>query len=134
MYNKLKSFKEGGNDMVDSENPSAQQKAKRVKKAIEASNVHREQKRFHKGIEILREALQYQMEVDQVYYRLGNIYYDAGDLDQAEAAYKRAIEINEEHVSAHHNLSVVYKRKGTLSKFVEMFKKSKRLVIKKPFM
>ena len=120
--------------MGDSEELSVQQKAKRVKKAIEVSNIHREQKQFHKGIAILREALQYQTQVDQVYYRLGNIYYDSGDLDQAEAAYKRAIEINAEHVSAHHNLSVVYKRKGTLFKFVEMIKKSKRLSIKKPFM
>lgn len=120
--------------MGESEKLSAEQRLERVKKAIEESNSLRLHKRFREGVETLREALQYQMQTDQIYYWLGNIYYDAEDLDRAETAYKQAIEINKQHANAYHNLSVVYKRKGNRFKFVEMLKKSKKIAILKPFM
>ena len=118
--------------MNDSDPSSLQEKNEKVQQAIELSNRLRKQRRFHKGIDVLNEALRYQVKVDQIYYRLGNLYYDFGDLDQAEAAYERAIEINKNHVNAHHNLSVVYKQKGKISQFVKMIRKKARLSIEKP--
>jgi tetratricopeptide (TPR) repeat protein len=105
-------------------------KKEEVEKALEQANIYRKEKRFQKGIDLLLDALRYQVEEDQIYYRLGNIYYNAGDLDQAEYAYQRAIEKNKEHANAHHNLSVVYKRKGKTSEFVKMKKKATKLAIK----
>ncbi len=107
------------------------EKREEVQKALELASIYRKQKRFQKGIDLLLGALQYRLEEDQIYYRLGNIYYDAGDLDRAEYAYQRAIEKNREHANAHHNLSVVYKRKGRIWEFVKMKKKAARLAIKK---
>ncbi len=109
------------------------ERERRVKKAIEESNILRQQKRFHQGIDVLHEALKFKLNEDQIYYSLGNIYCDFGDLEQAETAYQRAIEINKDHVNAHHNLSVVYKRKGRISKFVKMIKKKAKLSVETAF-
>ena len=106
------------------------EKKEEVEKAIEEAEIHKRKKRFQKGIDLLVDALRYQVKEDQIYYRLGNTYYDAGDLDRAEDAYQRAIEKNKDHVNAHHNLSVVYKRKGRISKFVMAKKKASRLKIR----
>jgi tetratricopeptide (TPR) repeat protein len=106
------------------------EKKEEVERAIEEAIIHRKKKRFQKGIDLLVEALRYQVEEDQIYYQLGNIYYDAGDLDRAEYAYQQAIEKNKEHVNAHHNLSIVYKRKGRIWEFVRMKKKAARMAIK----
>jgi tetratricopeptide (TPR) repeat protein len=106
------------------------EKKEEVEKAIEKAKIHRKQKRFQKGIDLLGEALRYQVKEDEIYYRLGNIYYDTGDLDQAEYAYQCAIEKNKEHANAHHNLSVVYKRKGRIWEFVKMKRKATKLAIK----
>ncbi len=101
-----------------------------VEKALEQADIYRKEKRFQKGIDLLLDALRCQVEEDQIYYRLGNIYYNAGDLDRAEYAYQRAIEKNKKHVNAHHNLGVVYKRKGRIWEFVKMKKKATILAIK----
>ena len=105
-------------------------KKEEVEKALEEAKIHRKKKRFQKGIDLLVDALRYQVKEDEIYYRLGNIYYDAGDLDQAESAYQSAIEKNKDHAYAHHNLSVVYKRKGKTWEFVKMKKKATKLAIK----
>lgn len=108
------------------------EKRERVEKAIEEAKIHRKKKRFQKGIDLLVDTLRYRICEDQIYYRLGNIYYDGGDLDRAEYAYRRAIEKNREHVNAHHNLSVVYKKKGQISEFVKMKKKATKLAARNP--
>ena len=118
--------------MMDSDPSDLQEKRERVQLALDASSALRKQKRFHEGIEVLREALDHRIQEDQVYYRLGNLYYDSGDLNQAEAAYKRAIDINRNHVNAHHNLSVVYKQKGKISEFVKAIRKAAKLSMQKP--
>ena len=120
-------------EMSDSADLNMLEKEKRVEKAIEEANRLRQKKRFQQGIDVLRAALEYRIKEDQIYYRLGNIHWDSGDLDQAEMAYKRAIEINKDHVNAHHNLSVVYKKKGKISEFVKIVKKKAKLPIEKVF-
>lgn len=108
------------------------QREEEVKKAIEKAKEYRKGERFQEGIDLLVNVLKYRVKEDQVYYRLGNIYYDAGDLDRAEYAYRRAIEKNKMHVNAHHNLSVVYKKQGKIAEFVKMKKKTTRLTAKNP--
>jgi len=116
--------------MRDTGKLTKDEKKEEVEKAMEEAKIHRKRKRFQKGIDLLVDTLRYQVKEDEIYYRLGNIYYDAGDLDRAEYAYQRAIEKNKEHLNAQHNLSVVYKRKGRIWKFVKMKKKAARLAIK----
>jgi tetratricopeptide (TPR) repeat protein len=121
---------ETGKTMRDNRKLTEDEKKEEVGKALKQAGIHRKKKRFQKGIDLLLDALRYQIEEDQIYYQLGNIYHDAGDLDQAENAYQRAIEKNKEHANAHHNLGVVYKRKGRIWEFVKMKKKATRLAIK----
>jgi tetratricopeptide (TPR) repeat protein len=116
--------------MRDNRKLTEDEKKEEVGKALKRASIHRKEKRFQKGIDLLLHALRYQTEEDQIYYQLGNIYCDAGDLDRAEDSYQRAIEKNKEHANAHHNLSVVYKRKGRIWDFVKMKKKATRLAIK----
>jgi tetratricopeptide (TPR) repeat protein len=116
--------------MRDSRKLTEDEKKEEVGKALKQASIHRKEKRFQKGIDLLLDVLRYQVKEDQIYYQLGNIYYDAGDLDQAEVVYQRAIEKNKEHANAHHNLGVVHKRKGRIWDFVKMKKKATRLAIK----
>lgn len=81
---------------------------------------------------MLVEALKYGIEKAQIYFRLGNLYYDAGDLSRAEYAYKRAIEEDPKHASAHHNLGVVYRKQGKISQAVKMLKRARRLELRYP--
>lgn len=78
------------------------------------------------------EALKYKTKRAQIYFRLGNIYFDAGDLSRAEYAYKRAIEEDPRHAAAHHNLGVVYRRQGKIGLSVKMLKKARRLELLHP--
>jgi tetratricopeptide (TPR) repeat protein len=65
-----------------------------------------------------------------VFYRLGNVYIDAGDLARAEGAYKRAIEIDPYHANALNNLAVVYKRQGRTGLFVRTYRRAMRAPIR----
>jgi len=88
--------------------------------------------RPQEGIPLLVEALKYGVEKARIYFRLGNLYYDAGDLAKAEYAYKRAIEEDPKHISAHHNLGVVYRKQGKISRAVKMLKKARKLELRYP--
>jgi len=80
----------------------------------------------------LVDVLKYGIDKAQVYFRLGNLYFDSGDLSRAEYAYQRAIQEDPKHASAHHNLGVVYRRQGKISQSVKMLKKARRLEIRYP--
>ena len=92
----------------------------------------RKKKAYREGIQLLVEALQYGIHKEKLYYRLGNLYIDAGDLARAEYTYKRALEINPNHANAMHNLAVVYKRQKKTSLFVKTYKKSQKMAIQHP--
>lgn len=98
-----------------------------VQTALARAEAARRARRFQEGIDILLDALEYRIDPDVIFYRLGNIYFDASDLARAEYCYQRAIEINPSHVNAHHNLAVVYKRTGRLHDSVRFQKRAARL-------
>ncbi|MBT9166437.1 MAG: hypothetical protein DDT25_01122 [Chloroflexi bacterium] len=62
-----------------------------------------------------------------IYYRLGNLYIDGGDLNWAEYAYKRAIEVDPHHANAMHNLALVYKQQRKISLYMKTYKESQRM-------
>lgn len=115
--------------MSDNEMPAVpiEGAEERVKEALEKAELARRNRQYKAGIDLLLDALQYKVQVDMVFYRLGNLYFDSGDLARAEYAYRRAIETNPHHVNAHHNLSVVYKRTGRIHDSVRMRKRAARL-------
>ncbi len=108
------------------------EKEEHVEVALEKAKELREEEKYEKGINKLLDALQLGVNEDDVYYRLGNIYFDSGDLDRAEYAYNRAIEENDEHVNAQHNLAVVYKEQGKISKSVKQRKKANKIELENP--
>lgn len=108
------------------------EREERVSKSLEKAQELREKGKYDKGKEKLLNALELEVKKDKVYYRLGNLFFDAGDLDRAEYAYKRAIEENEEHVNSQHNLAVVYKKQGRISKSVKQRKKANKIELQNP--
>lgn len=104
----------------------------RVADALRMGEELRKAKEYDKGIDVLVEALQYGVEKAKIYFRLGNIYFDAGKLDHAEYAYRRAIDLDPTHVNAHHNLSVVLRKQGKFSEALRMRRHAERLAIQYP--
>jgi len=98
-----------------------------VERALEEAERLRRAGRYREGIDLLIDALQRGEKRAQIYFRLGNIYFDLGNLERAEYAYKKAIEHDPEHVSAHHNLAVVYRRRGKIAEAVRLRKRALRL-------
>lgn len=92
----------------------------------------RRDKRHQEAIELLVDLLRYGEEKATIYFRLGNVYFDAGDLARAEYTYQRAIQEDPHHASAHHNLGVVYRKQGRIAESVKMLKKARRLEIRHP--
>lgn len=88
--------------------------------------------RHAEGIALLLDALRYGEAKAQVLFRLGNLYFEQGDLARAEHAYRRATEEDPHHASAHHNLGVVYRRQGKITQSVQMLKKARRLELRHP--
>lgn len=88
--------------------------------------------RHEEGISLLLDALRYGVAKAQVLFRLGNLYFERGDLSRAEHAYRRATEEDPHHASAHHNLGVVYRRQGKISQSVKMLKKARWLDVRYP--
>ena len=59
----------------------------------------------------------------KVYYRMGNVYRDQKQLDQAIGAYRRAIDLDPNDKFVHNNLGVVYMEKGDYANAVKSFKR-----------
>jgi tetratricopeptide (TPR) repeat protein len=104
----------------------------RVEEALRMGEELRKAKEYDKGIDILVEALQYGVEKAKIYFRLGNIYFDAGKLEHAEYAYRRAIDLDPHHINAHHNLSVVLRKQGKFSEAIRMRRLAERLAWQNP--
>jgi len=111
---------------------SPEERERICRAALARAEELRRAKRYEEGIQLLVEALKYGLEKPAIYFRLGNIYFDAGDLSRAEYAYKRAIEEDPRHALAHHNLGVVYRKQGKIGLSVKMLKKARRLELLHP--
>ena len=103
-----------------------------VSEALKRAEELRREKRYDQGIDLLVDALQYGVDRAQIYYRLGNLYFDAKKVDHAEYAYRKTIEIEPNHVNAHHNLSVVFRQQGKISESVKFRKKASSLARRHP--
>lgn len=111
---------------------TASARQKLVQEALEQAEELRRRKRHKEAIDLLVELLRYGEEKATIYFRLGNVYFDAGDLARAEYAYQRAIQEDPRHASAHHNLGVVYRKQGKIGESVKMLKKARRLEMRYP--
>lgn len=103
-----------------------------MRQALAKAEELRRAQRHKEAIDLLVDLLRYGEEKATIYFRLGNIYFDAGDLARAEYAYHRAIQADPRHASAHHNLGVVYRKQGRIAESVKMLKKARRLEMRYP--
>lgn len=111
---------------------SNEDKAAFVREALANAEEHRKAGEYKEGISLLVEALKYGVDRATVYYKLGNLYINAGDLTRAEYVYKRALEFDPKHTNAMHNLSIVYKRQKKISLYVKTYKRSQRMALRHP--
>jgi lipoprotein NlpI len=58
---------------------------------------------------------------------LGNLLFDAGDVEGAIARYERAIALDSEYAVAHLNLGAAYKRAGRIADAVRALRQAERL-------
>ena len=100
--------------------------------ALQRSEELRQAKAYDEGIRVLNEALGREVDHAAIYFRLGNLYIDQGDLGRAERAYRRALELDPEHDRAKNNLAVVYKRQGKYYEFVKTYKDAQRMALRPP--
>jgi len=113
------------------QNTPEEQQALVQEALVQAENL-RKKKDYKQAIKLLVEALQYGIDKETIYYRLGNVYIDGADLARAEYAYKRALEVDPHYVNAMHNLAIVYKRQKKTSLYVKTYKKSQRMQLRHP--
>ncbi len=66
-------------------------------------------------------------ESPEALFKLGNDYYKAGQLDQAVAAFKKAIELKSDYVAAYANLGAVYYTQQNLSLAEETYRQAIKL-------
>lgn len=108
----------------------------KVEAALEEAERLRQAGRYQEGIALLSEALKLLAGAGQerakVYFRLGNTYFDAGDLARAEAAYKQAIALDPGHAGAQHNLAVVYRRQGRIEDYIKQRKLALKVAARQP--
>lgn len=117
---------------MNSANLTEAERAQKVKEALEQAEKLRREKRYDEGIDLLIEALKYGIEKAQIYFRLGNLYFDTRKLEHAEYAYRRAINFDPKHINAHYNLGVVYKKQGRISESVKVRKLASALARRYP--
>jgi tetratricopeptide (TPR) repeat protein len=103
-----------------------------VRRALAQAEELRSAGRHDEGIALLLDALRVGELKAQVLFRLGNLYFDRGDLMRAEHAYRRATEEDPQHAAAHHNLGVVYRRQGKISQSVKLLKKARWMDLRNP--
>ena len=87
-----------------------------------------EQKQYEQGIASLLKVTQRAPTVAAPYIDLGIAFGRTGDLDKAEASFKRALEINPRHPIAHNELGMVYRRKGQFAEARASYEKAIALV------
>lgn len=102
--------------------------------AVDRADALRKEKQFSEAAALLLEALETAEERDraEIYYRLGNVHVDAGNLDASEVAYKESLTFDPSHVDAMNNLAVVYKKQGRKDLFVRTYRRSLWLSVRSP--
>lgn len=118
--------------METPETTSAEENKRFVDHALDQAEALRQAGAYDEGIRLLNDALAREVDHAAIYFRLGNLYIDQGDLDRAERAYRRVLELDPHHSRAKNNLAVVYKRQRRIHLFVRTYKEAQRMAFRLP--
>lgn len=111
---------------------SREESPDRVSEVLGRADALRQAGRYSDAVRVLADILEGEAESASAYYCLGNVYIDSGDLARAEAAYRRAIDLEPHHANALNNLAVVYKRQNRINLFVKTYRRAQREAAKAP--
>ena len=103
-----------------------------VTKSLEQAEEMRLAGNHEEAISLLSNTLQQGIDLAQVYYRLGNTYYDAKKYEHAEYSFRRAIDNDPIHINAHYNLGVVYRKMGRIDESMKMRRKANKIARQHP--
>jgi tetratricopeptide (TPR) repeat protein len=103
-----------------------------VARVLEKAEELRRQGKHEEGVKLLTDALSLGTDQAQVFYRLGNLYFDSKKYDHAEYSYRRAIDHEADHINAHYNLGVTYKKMGRIDESMKLRKKANKLAQQHP--
>src|SRR4051812_32898972 len=87
-----------------------------------------EQTQYEQGIASLLKVIQSVPTATAPYIDLGIAYGRTGDLDKAEASFKRALELNPRHPIAYNELGMVYRKTGRFAEARASYEKAIALV------
>ena len=87
-----------------------------------------EQQQYEQGIASLLKVTQSVPTATAPYIDLGIAYGRIGDLDKAEASFKRALELNPRHPIAYNELGMVHRKKGRFAEARASYEKAIALV------
>lgn len=83
-----------------------------------------EVKEYDNAILYLQKAIELNPQSSGVYYNMGLVYSDKGNIDKAIQLYEKAIEQNPQDYRAYINLGLVYSQKGNLDKAIQLYEKA----------
>ena len=103
-----------------------------VLQALDSAEEMRQSGNYEEAITLLSNTLQQGIDIAHIYYRLGNVYYDAKKYEHAEYSFRRAIDNDQLHVNAHYNLGVVYRKMGRIDESMKMRRKANKIARQHP--
>lgn len=116
--------------MATDRTPETETEATSLDEILERGEELRRSGDHDEGIRLLLDALSEHPDTPLLYFRLGNIYFDKGNLEHAEHCYTRAIKCDPDYTDALNNLAVVYKRQGKISKSVQTFRRMRKATLR----
>jgi tetratricopeptide (TPR) repeat protein len=98
--------------------------------ALEEAERCRASGRYEEGIRVLEDVVKTSADCAMIYFRLGNLLIDQGDLGRAEHAYLRALDLDPQHAASTNNLAIIYKRTGRMALYIKTYKRAQRLELR----
>lgn len=82
---------------------------------------------INKTIEMFKKGIEYNSKNPDLYAKLGKVYFDQKNYQEAESQFKKAIELDANNIFAHNNLGTIYINQQRFKEAREEFEKTLRI-------